>query len=109
MFGDLGKMMKAASQMKRKLPEMQEKLENSEFTASAGEGAVTVTVNGKGRMRDVELDEDLLQDGKLEVETLEDLIVAAVSAAQEKAAEATVEAMRDLTGGMPLPGLEGML
>jgi len=109
MFGDLGKMMKAAAAMKRRMPELQEQLENSEYTATAGDGAVTATVNGKGRIRDVELSDELLKDGPPDLDGLEDLILAAVSAAQKKAAEATVEAMREMTGGMNLPGLDGML
>jgi len=109
MFGDLGKMMKVAAEMKRRMPEVQEKLENSEFEAAAGGGVVRATVNGKGRIRDVEIDPKLLGNGETDAEMLGDLIVAAVRAAQEKAAEATVAAMRELTGGMKLPGLEGMV
>jgi len=109
MFGDFGKMMKAAAEMKRRMPELQEKLENSEFTAAAGGGAVEATVNGKGRIRDVKLDKALLCDGEVDFDLLEDLIKAAVSAAQQKAAEATVAAVQELTGGMRLPGMEEML
>ena len=108
MFGNLGKMMKVAAEMKRRMPEVQAKLEQAEHTADAGGGAVGATVNGKGKVRDVRIDPSVLADGQLDAEILGDLIKAAISAAQEKAALATAEAMRELTGGMDLPGMEGM-
>ncbi len=107
MFGDIGKMMKVASEMKRKMPEMQEKLANTEFFADAGGGAVTAVVSGKLQLLDVKINPDVLADG--DAEMLADLIKAAVSAAQEQAVAATKEAMAELTGGMDLPGLEGLL
>lgn len=107
MFGDFGKIMKMASEMKTKMPEMQEKLANSRFTAEAG-GVVTATVNGKFQLMDIRIAPSLLADEALDAEMLEDLVKAAVSAAQDKAGEAAAEAMKQLTGGMQLPGLEGM-
>ena len=108
-FGDFGKMMKMAMEMKRKMPELQAKLESGEHTAEAGGGVVSATVNGKFKLLDVKIDPSLLSGGQVDVAMLEDLIKAAVGAAQKKAAEAAAEAMAELTGGMPLPGLEGML
>jgi DNA-binding YbaB/EbfC family protein len=109
MFGDFGKMMKMAVEMKRKMPELQAQLESSEHTAEAGGGTVRATVNGKFKLLDVKIDPSVLADGEMDVAMLEDLIKAAVSAAQAKAAEAAAAAMAELTGGMPLPGLEAML
>ena len=106
MFGDignLGKLMKIAGEMKRKMPEMQAKLAASEFSAEAGGGAVRATVNGKLLIRGVHIDPALLADTALDAGMLEDLIQAAVSAAQEKAAAAAAEAMKEITGGMELP------
>lgn len=107
MFGNLGKIVKLAGEMKTRLPEIKKKLENSTFTAEAGGGVVSATVNGKGLIADVKLDKDLLAD--TDAEMLEDLIKAAVSAAQDKAAEASKQAMAELTGGMDIPGLNDML
>ena len=109
MFGNLGRMMKVAADMKRRMPEVQARLESSEFSAQAGGGAVRATVNGKGRLRDVEIDPKLLADDEPDVDRLEDLLIAAVRAAQEQAARAAVEAMRELTGGMDVPGMEEMM
>ena len=110
MFGDLGKVMKLLGKLKTELPAMQEKLAVSEYTAAAGNGAVKATVNGKLGLVDLQIDRDLLPEAELDTVMIEDLVKAAVSAAQRQAAEAAQEAMRELTGGMDLPpGMENML
>ena len=106
MFGDignLGKLMKLAGEMKRRMPEMQAKLAASEFTADAGGGVVRATVSGKLLLKDVRIDPSLLADDAMDAGLLEDLVKAAVSAAQEKASAAAAEAMKEITGGMELP------
>jgi len=107
MFGNIGKMMHLVGELKTRLPEMQQKLTDGRFTASAGGGVVKATVNGKLRIVGVELDKDLLAD--VQAEVLEDLIKAAVHEAQEQAAQAAKEAMMELTGGAEIPGLGGLL
>jgi hypothetical protein len=107
MFGNLGKMMKIAGQMKEKMPEMQEKLANSTYTADAGGGAVSATVSGKMQLVDLTIQPAVLADA--DAAMVEDLVKAAVSAAQNQAATAAQEAMDELTGGMDIPGLGGML
>ena len=106
MFGDIGKMLKLAGEMKRKMPEMQAKLAASTYSAEAGGGAVAATVNGKLALVDVKIAPAVLAD--CDAAMLEDLVKAAVTAAQEKAAMAAAAAMKELTGGMALPGMEGM-
>ena len=109
MLGDLGRMMKMLGELKTRLPEMQAKLEASEYTAEAGGGAVSATVNGKGALTDIKIHGNA-SAGELDAQMLEDLVKAAVSAAQAKAAEGARKAMSELTGGMELPpGLGGML
>jgi hypothetical protein len=109
MFGDIGKIMKMAGEMKSRMPELQKKLAETEYSADAGGGAVHATVNGKLALVDLRVDPDVLADGQMDAEMLSDLVKAAVAAAQEKASEAATEAMRELTGGMDLPGLGGMM
>ncbi|MFP4106113.1 MAG: YbaB/EbfC family nucleoid-associated protein [Phycisphaerae bacterium] len=111
MFGDfskLGKIMKIATDMKEKMPEVQEKLENSEFTAEAGGGVVKATVNGKLKLVDLSIDPQVLSDGEMDAGMLEDLIKAAISKAQDEAAQAAQDAMMEITGGMDLGGLGAM-
>ena len=111
MFGDLGKIMKIVGQMKAKMPEVREKLANSQYTAEAGGGVVRATVNGKMELVDLKISSEALADPELsaDVEMLEDLIKAAIATAQQKAANAADEAMKELTGGMDISGLDSML
>lgn len=107
MFGDIGKLMKLASEMKTRMPQMQQELAEKQFTADAGGGVVSATVNGKMQLVDVKIDRSIAGE---DLEMLEDLLVAAVSAAQSKAAEAAAEMMSEMTGGMNLPpGMDGLL
>lgn len=109
MLGDLGKMMKMLAQLKTRLPEMQKKLESSRFKGQAGDGAVTAVVNGKLGLIDIKITRDVSPED-LDVELLEDLVKAAVSAAQAKAVKAAKKALSDLTGGGELPpGFSGLL
>jgi len=109
MFGDFGKMMKIASEMKKRMPEMKARLEQSQFEAEAGGGAVRAVVNGKLQFLDLKIDPSVLADEQLDAGMLEDLVKAAVSAAQQKAADAAAAAMSELTGGMSIPGIDGLL
>ena len=109
MLGNFGKMMKVAAQMKTRLPEMQKRLAESQYTAEAGGGAVAAGVNGKMQIVDLRIEPGVLDDPAMDAEMLADLIKAAVSAAQEKAATAAEEAMMELTGGMDIGGLDGLL
>jgi hypothetical protein len=59
------------------------------------------------QLTDVKIRPDVLDQA--EAEMIEDMIKAAVSSAQQQAAEAASEAMKELTGGMEIPGLGGML
>lgn len=109
MFGDLGKIMKIAGRMKSEMPALKEKLANTDFTAEAGGGAVSATVNGKLAIVDLKISEQIRNDPNVDYDMLEDLIKAAISAAQTQAADAAAEAMKELTGGMDIPGMEGMM
>ncbi|MCE5278446.1 MAG: YbaB/EbfC family nucleoid-associated protein [Planctomycetaceae bacterium] len=108
MFGNLGKMMKMAQEMKSKLPEVQAQIEASQHSASAGGDAVSATVNGRGALIDIRIDPKALAEG--DAALLEDLVKAAVSAAQNKAVTYAAEVMKKLATDMGLPpGMEGML
>ena len=110
MFGNMGKLLKLAGEMKQKLPQLQEQLARSEYTAETGGGAVVATVNGRLELVGIKIDPDLpAGEGGVEIGMLEDLIKAAVAAAQQKAVAAAKEAMAELTGGIDIPGLGGML
>ena len=89
--------------MQKQMEENQKALEEKEFTATAGGGAVEVTVSGKREIVKVKLSEEAVDPD--DVEMLEDLIVAATNEALRQAEEAVASAMSALTGG--LGGLGG--
>ena len=108
MFGDIGKLMKMAGRMKAELPALKEKLAATDYTAEAGGGAVSATVNGKLAIVDIKISQQVREDPNVDFDMIEDLIKAALSAAQSKAAQAAAEAMKELTGGMNLPGMDDL-
>ena len=107
MFGDFGKIMKLAGEMKRRMPEIREKIAAGTHEGLAGNGAVKAVVGGKGDLIELKISSELLAAG--DAAALADLVKAAVSAAQAKAAAWAAELMKELTGGMELPGMEGMI
>ena len=104
--GGLGNMMKQVQQMQAKMAAMQEELENLEVEASAGGGMVKVIANGKSQIKSITIDPEVVDPE--DVEMLQDLIVAAINQAHEKAQEMQSEQMSAITGGMNLPGLGGL-
>ena len=105
MPGNMANLMKQAQKMQRQMEEQAKEMETKEFTATAGGGAVEVTVSGTKKVWKVKLDEDAVDPD--DVEMLEDLIVAAVNEAMDKVDEVSASAMSKFTGGMggQMPGL----
>ncbi len=104
---DLRQLMQLSQQMQARVTEMQERLEAETLTASAGGGMVEVTADGKGNLKKISIDPTVVDPA--DVEMLEDLIVAAVSEVQRRARERLESQMRQAAGGLPLPGLGGLL
>ena len=103
MSGNMNNLMKQAQRMQRQMEETTKELEEKEYSASAGGGAVTVTVSGKKEVLSVKLAEEVVDPG--DIEMLQDLIVAATNEALRKMEEESQAAMSKLTGG--LGGLGG--
>ncbi len=103
MGGNMGGMMKQVQQMQKKMAKMQAELEEKEVEASSGGGAVTVKVNGKKEVLNINIDEEVVDPD--DVEMLEDLILAATNEAIRKAEEMVSSEMGKITGGMNIPGL----
>ena len=99
----MNNLMKQAQKMQKQMEENQKALEEKEFTAAAGGGAVEVTVTGKREVMKVKLSEEVVDPD--DIEMLEDLIAAATNEALRQAEEAASSAMAKLTGG--LGGLGG--
>lgn len=105
MPGNMANLMKQAQKMQRQMEEQQKEMEAKEFTATAGGGAVEVTVSGKKEVVKVKLAEEVVDPD--DIEMLEDLIVAAMNEALRQVEEASASAMSKLTGGLGagMPGL----
>ena len=97
---NMNNIMKQYQRMQRKLEETQEELAKKEYTGQAGGGAVKATVTGAKVLTKLELDKDAVDPE--DVETLEDMIVAAVNHALESADEDSQSQMGKLTGGLGL-------
>lgn len=95
---NMNNMMKQVQKMQKQMEDAQKTLEESEYTATAGGGAVEVTVTGKKVLTKVKLDPDAVDPD--DVEMLEDLIMVAVNDAIKKADDASSAAMSKMTGGM---------
>ena len=99
---NIGQLMKQAQEMQAKMAEMQAQLEAVEMTGAAGGGMVQLTLNGKGDLKKIKIDKNLLDPQ--EVEVLEDLIVAAFNDSRAKVSAHAGKEMQKLTGGLQLPG-----
>jgi nucleoid-associated protein EbfC len=102
---DFGQLMKQAQEMQGKMQRLQEELAAKQITAEAGGGMVQASVNG--RMELVKLHIDKTKIDPADTELLEDVIVAAVQAAQQRATENMKAEMQKAAGDMGLP--PGML
>ena len=98
MPGNMNNLMKQAQRMQRQMEESQKEMENKEFTAKAGGGAVEVTCTGKKEITKVTLDKEVVDPD--DVEMLEDLVMAAVNEALRMADEASADVMNKMTGGL---------
>ena len=98
MPGNMNNLMKQAQKMQRQMEEAQKELEEKEVTATAGGGAVEVTISGKKEITKVKLSEEVVDPD--DIEMLEDLIMAATNEALRKIEEESSNSMSKITGGL---------
>jgi nucleoid-associated protein EbfC len=103
---NMQQLMKQAQKMQQQLLAAQEELANAEVTGSAGGGLVRATVNGSGELQSLVIDPSVVDPD--DVETLQDLVVAAIRDASRAAQELATEKMGPVTGGLGGLGLPGM-
>lgn len=99
------KMMGKVKEMQAKMQEAQSKLEYIQETGEAGAGMVKATVNGKKQVISIDIDESLMT--KADKETVQDLTVAAINMAMDKAEISAKEEIRKSTEGI-MPNIPGM-
>ena len=88
-------------QVQARLTQLQTELGQRTVSTSSGGGMVTVTADGRGKIRSVRIDPSVVDAN--DVEMLEDLVLAAVSEAQSRATAVYEEEMKKVSGGLSLP------
>lgn len=102
-LGNMGNLMKQAKKLQSDLKNAQEKIAKMRIQSSAGGGMVTATVNGKGKLLDLDIEKEVVDPE--DIEMLIDLVVAAVQQAQSDAKDHSEEELGPLTQGLNLPGM----
>ena len=105
MMTNIQQLMKMGQQLQNRIEELQDSLQTEELAASSGGGMVTARVTGKGDLKSITIDREVIDPE--DPEMLEDLVVAAVAEAQNRARDFSEERMRGAAGGLPvnLPGV----
>ncbi len=103
---NMQQIMKQAQKMQQQVAQAQAELAEAELTGTAGGGLVTVTMTGGGEVRSVKIDPKAVDPD--DVESLEDLVIAAIRDAARAAGELSESKMGPLTQGMGGLGLPGM-
>jgi nucleoid-associated protein EbfC len=106
-LGNLADLMRNAGKIREGVEKATEALGQLQVEGTSGGGAVTAKANGRLELLSVRIDPKLLADG--DAELLEDLVAAAVNQALTKAREAAASSLSSLAGGLPIPGLGGLL
>ena len=96
-------MIKQAQKMQEDMAAKQAELEEREYDVAAGGGVVNVKINGKKEILSVKIEPEVVDPD--DIETLEDLITAAVNEAIKKVESVTQDEMSKITGSMSLPGM----
>ena len=100
-LGDMAKMMKSAQEMQGKMAQMQDDLENVMVTGESGAGLVKATATAKGELKGLDIDPSIFDPNEKEV--VEDLILAAIKDAQQKASEKSQTEMQKMAEDLGLP------
>lgn len=106
-LANLPALLKQAQEMSGKMQQLNAELKTKRVTGAAGGGLVEVDANGLGEALAVRIDPSLIE--KQDRELIEDLLPAAINAAQAKAKELHAESMQQIAGGIALPGLTDAL
>ena len=96
-------MMRQAQKLQAKLARVQEELAEQQVEGSAGGGMVVVRANGRQEILGIKIDPEVVDPE--DVEMLEDLVLAAIQQAREKAQAMAEEAIQQATAGLIPPGM----
>ena len=99
-------MLRQAQKMQEDMAQLQEDLDSREYDVSAGGGVVTVKITGKLEIKSIDIKPEVVDPD--DIETLSDILVAAVNEAIQKVSTVNNEEMSKITGSMNIPGMPGM-
>ena len=104
--GNMNAMLQQAQKMQEDMAALQEELEGREYTVSAGGGAVTVKINGQKQILSLDIAPEIVDPD--DIETLSDILVAAVNEAIKRVEDTSAAEMQKLTGALGMPGMPGI-
>ena len=99
-------MLRQAQKMQEDMAALQEDLDNREYDVSAGGGVVRVKITGQLEIKSIDIEPEIVDPD--DIETLSDILVAAVNEAIKKVNETNSEEMSKVTGALNIPGMPGM-
>ena len=99
-------MLKQAQKMQEDMENLKADLDEREYNISAGGGAVKVSINGKLEVKNIEISPEIVDPD--DIETLSDIIVAAVNEAIKTVNNTNEKEMGKITGALNIPGMPGM-
>ena len=103
---NLNAMLKQAQKMQEDMAAMQEELDAREYDISAGGGVVGVKINGKKEILSIDIEPEIVDPD--DIETLQDILVAAVNEAIKKVETTNTKEMEAITGSLNLGGMPGL-
>lgn len=101
--GNMQSMLKQAQKMQEDMATLQEELDAREYDIAAGGGAVKIKINGKLQVSEIAIDPEVVDPD--DVETLQDILVAAVNEAIKTVTDTNNEEMGKITGSLNMSGL----
>ncbi len=101
--GGMQQFVKQANQMQTKLKKLQDELDQREYEATSGGGAVAAKIKGDSQLLSLTISDDVFKAGDKDM--LQDLILTAVNEVIKKAKETSAAEMEKVTGALKMPGL----
>ena len=100
---NMGAMIKQAQKMQEDMANLQEELDAREYDVSVGGGVINVKITGKKEILSIDMKPEVVDPD--DIETLSDLLVAAVNEAIKKVEDTNASEMQKITGDLNVPGL----
>ena len=102
----MNEMLRQAQKMQEDMAQKQAELEERVYDISAGGGVVNIKINGKKEITELKIAPEIVDPD--DIETLSDILVAAVNEAIKRVEDTAAAEMEQITGAMNLPGMGGV-